>query len=154
MKVQINSLDALERLLGGDTTVEIELRGAIVQEFAKKHLKAVAKSEEVTNAIKGTQSEILRRADKFLNESVGSFERNYLGNINNLKLHPTIEEKIKSKVHDVVEARVSAVVLEAIESKLTSEEIQKLVDRRMEYYTNDMVKTAVQKRLEALKAQL
>lgn len=42
MKIQINSLAALERLIGGDTDVEIEIRNSIVQEFAKKHLKCIA----------------------------------------------------------------------------------------------------------------
>ena len=38
-KIQINSLEALERLIGGDTELEIEVRNSIVQEFAKKYLK-------------------------------------------------------------------------------------------------------------------
>ena len=42
MKIQINSLEAVERLIGGDTEVEIEVRNSVVQEFAKKHLKAVS----------------------------------------------------------------------------------------------------------------
>lgn len=50
VKIQINSLEALERLIGGNTEVEIELRGAIVQEFAKKHLKGVATDVIVSNA--------------------------------------------------------------------------------------------------------
>ena len=50
IKIQINSLEALERLIGGNTELEIELRGAIVQEFAKKHLKAVANETIIANA--------------------------------------------------------------------------------------------------------
>ena len=42
VKIQINSLEALERLIGGDTQLEIDLRNSIVQEFSKKYLKAVA----------------------------------------------------------------------------------------------------------------
>lgn len=41
MKIQLNSLEALERLIGGDSEVEIEIRNSIVQEFTKKHLKAL-----------------------------------------------------------------------------------------------------------------
>ena len=41
MKIQINSLEALERLIGGDTQVEIEIRNSIVQEFTKKYLKSL-----------------------------------------------------------------------------------------------------------------
>lgn len=41
-KIQINSLEALERLIGNDTNLEMELRSTIVQEFSKKFLKSVA----------------------------------------------------------------------------------------------------------------
>ena len=35
--LQINSLKALERLIGGDSELEIGVRNSIVQEFSKKH---------------------------------------------------------------------------------------------------------------------
>ena len=38
MKI-ILDLPALERLIGNDTEIEVELRNSIVQAFAKKHLK-------------------------------------------------------------------------------------------------------------------
>jgi predicted DNA-binding protein len=42
MKIQLNSLEALERLIGGDSELEIEVRNNVVQDFAKKHLKGIA----------------------------------------------------------------------------------------------------------------
>ena len=45
MKIQINSLDALERLIGGDTEIEIEVRQSVAENFAKKHLKSLANDE-------------------------------------------------------------------------------------------------------------
>lgn len=39
------SVDALERLMGGDSEAEIRVRNSVVQEFARRHLKAVANSE-------------------------------------------------------------------------------------------------------------
>lgn len=39
--IQINSLEALERMIGGDSETEIQIRYSIIQEFAKKHLKAL-----------------------------------------------------------------------------------------------------------------
>lgn len=41
LKFSLN-VPALQRLIGGDSAVEIELRKSIVQEFAKRHLTAVA----------------------------------------------------------------------------------------------------------------
>jgi hypothetical protein len=44
MKIQINSLEALERLIGGDNELEIDIRNSVVQDFSKKHLKSVAQT--------------------------------------------------------------------------------------------------------------
>lgn len=61
IKIQINSLEALERLIGGDNELEIEVRNSVVENFTKKHLKAIAEDtrlrligEAVTNEIKNT----------------------------------------------------------------------------------------------------
>jgi len=51
LTIQINNLEALERLIGGDTEVEIEIRNSIAQAFAKKHLKQLITEQVVTNAI-------------------------------------------------------------------------------------------------------
>ena len=45
MKIQINSLEALERLIGNDKEMEISVKQSILNEFAKKHLKSIANSE-------------------------------------------------------------------------------------------------------------
>ncbi len=42
MKIQINSLTALERLIGGDAQIEIEVRQSVAENFAKKYLKTLA----------------------------------------------------------------------------------------------------------------
>jgi hypothetical protein len=36
VKIQINSLEALERLIGNDNNLEIDIRNSIVQNFTKK----------------------------------------------------------------------------------------------------------------------
>jgi hypothetical protein len=43
MKIQLDT-KALERLIGGESEIEVELRNSVVQEFAKKHLKPLVNS--------------------------------------------------------------------------------------------------------------
>lgn len=50
------TVPALERLLGGDTEVEVEIRKSIVHEFSKRHLSAVAK--EVYSDIEAAKTQI------------------------------------------------------------------------------------------------
>lgn len=59
-KIQINSLAALERLIGGDTELEIEIRNNIVQEFTKKHLKQIATASVINQAIHSIEEDLIR----------------------------------------------------------------------------------------------
>lgn len=47
MKIQINSLGALERLIGGDTQIELEIRQNIAEAFAKKYIKNLFNLETI-----------------------------------------------------------------------------------------------------------
>lgn len=49
-KIQLNSKEALERLIGEDKELEFSIKNAIVNEFATKYLKGVAHSEIMQNA--------------------------------------------------------------------------------------------------------
>ena len=49
MKIQINSLEALERLIGDDKEMEISVKQSILNEFAKKYLKSIANSEAMAD---------------------------------------------------------------------------------------------------------
>lgn len=52
-------LPALERLLGGDSKVELELRQGVVETFARKHLKAIAKSEALQPYLEQTKEAVV-----------------------------------------------------------------------------------------------
>lgn len=45
VKLQINNLEALERLIGGDTVLELELRKNIIHAFVDKYLTSLFDSE-------------------------------------------------------------------------------------------------------------
>lgn len=63
LTLQINSVQAIERLIGGDTAMELSLRHAVVAEFIKRHLvNLVTKETAVALAThrKEVQEEILR----------------------------------------------------------------------------------------------
>lgn len=41
IKLQINSVEALERLIGGDSEIELQIRENVVQDFTNRHLKGL-----------------------------------------------------------------------------------------------------------------
>lgn len=58
MKIQINSLVALERLIGDDKEMEITVKTSVINEFAKSYIKSVANSEIVDTIKKAILDEV------------------------------------------------------------------------------------------------
>jgi len=58
IKIQINSLEALERLIGGDNELELQIRTSIVHEFTNKHLKSLATSKLMKDTENAIMNEI------------------------------------------------------------------------------------------------
>jgi hypothetical protein len=96
IKIQINSLEALERLIGGDTELEIDLRRTIVQEFTNKHLKALSK--EIINECYKDLTRLVER------EFAKHFEiEKYSGNF---KLDKKYKERIQKEIEDFVDDEI------------------------------------------------
>jgi len=66
IKLQLDK-DALERLIGGDSQVEMDLRSGIVQNFAKRYLKGVAHQEIMTTLSAKVQGYVREQLKEQLN---------------------------------------------------------------------------------------
>lgn len=115
IKIQLNSLDALERLIGGDSTVEVEIRNSIVQEFAKRHLKSIAES-----TVNGLTFAAREACNEKIKEVFGQYDSDnlyYRKFILNPDLQTTLREQAKLAVGDEIKAFVK-------------DEVQKYLDHR------------------------
>jgi len=56
--IQINSLAALERLLGNDPELEINLRNSVVQNYANKYIRGIAETFENSAAFKDLRKQM------------------------------------------------------------------------------------------------
>lgn len=126
MKIQINSLEALERLIGGDTQLEFDIRQSVVEAFAKKHLKSIANSEfaraaentieryikdELTEEVKTGQwtkaivlkGEYANAVQGHVNNAISDALRNYAKDLTNIDLHKErIDEIVKRQTDYIV----------------------------------------------------
>ena len=121
-KIQINSLGALERLIGGDTEVEIEIRNSIVQEFAKKHLKGVISESLLASATRQAKEEI---EDEFTT---------IRGSGNNSWVKPTIRvdvlNRFKQEMRDQVQRELISIIQDVVAENKNIGEIEEQVDRQ------------------------
>lgn len=138
LKVQINSVDALEQLLKVDPKlglVDVEIRNNIVQKFSKKYLKNIA-HELLDSTFKDA---IVREVkDEFLEEIGNSYYNK----------KTVLNEKYK----DVVKAQARHAMKEIINDEFDDEykaevrvEIRKASEEIIKYVKGDLFKRAVTK---------
>lgn len=145
IKIQINSLEALERLIGNDNELEIDIRQNVVDAFTKKHLKTIANDElmiRAKNAVTNTISEEFmdkvifnhRPTDVFKKDIVDDFKRR-LRTEANMTLIDIVDEVIEStKAYERVKETVESAVLNITDKIIyasSEANINRLVDKKL-----------------------
>ena len=154
LTIQINNLEALERLIGGDTEVEIEIRNSVVQNFADKHLKDLANTPEISGTLSQIKEEIYKQARNKIENEIATFKTSYGSSITDVQLRPAIQEKITTQIKNLVEDTVRQSVNEAIKVWATNPDLKRRIDARFEYYTKEYINSEIKERLEKVKASL
>ena len=142
IKIQINNLEALERLIGGDTETEIEIRNSIVQEFAKRHLKAVAQ-EQITMALKNTLIQEIK--DKFLEEKKDAYNWN-----KTTMLNKETSLLIKNEVNNILESNLRQTIKDFIKSYDLDKRIERLILMHEEGFQDTCIKKFSDAEIERL----
>jgi hypothetical protein len=152
MKLQINSLEALERLIGGDTEVELEIRNNIVQDFAKKHLKALVNEGSIQRVANQLEKTLASQAEDIINKKFGTLSGDYW----NRKF--TLNTNAKAALNDAAESAYRSHIQDSwkqMEKRLTdrySEQyIADQIARTVEAEVNKRIQLGVQARLDAIK---
>lgn len=148
MKIQINSLEALQRLIGGDKEMEITVKSSIINEFAKSYIKSVANSE-IVDTIKKAVLEEIKKTDYFgllaqctrggwstsymlskdAKELVKTQVRREMDQLISDTVAPIREELVKD-IRDRLEL-MSLSVSQCIREEVQKETIEKLVQKRL-----------------------
>ena len=116
---------ALERLIGNDTQLEVELRHQVVEEFAKRHLKEVVQSEIFERVLKAALQEVdaaaltaVKQAQKLVEERIGQVE--------GTSWAPTI------KLNDKFRTAINSAAVNAVRDAIPNDEIVAHVDRHVD----------------------
>lgn len=106
VKIQINSLEALERLIGGDSALEIEVRNSIVQNFTTKHLKAIAGLPLVQHHLDYVTKATKEAVQAEVRAHVGTIKTDWQGRVESVKLNDAVRDEISLLVKNQVEKLV------------------------------------------------
>lgn len=140
MKIQINSLAVLERLIGGDSELEVDIRNSCIQEFAKRHLKHLAESALYAvnvNAVEAMKQQYRKEIESYVDTRLYSSP----------SVRPDIERAIRNKAQE----RVDSAIKETIDTALAD------IERKMEvkfYIITENVIRAIDKRATAVEVMV
>lgn len=144
MKIEL-TLPALERLIGDDKEIELHLREQIVNEFARRHLKEIAKTESYEAAIKEVKDYVNQIARE-------TFD---IENLTTNTVWPTVGYRIRTLIEDLVKEHAQKAVDAALQKiieyqkRYWAEEIRKAVDGAINIEIDKQVTEGIMKRLKA-----
>lgn len=144
LKLTLTS-QALERLIGGDTEIEAELRQGIASEFAKRYLKK-SFVDAVVHEMNKFRETVADAARAVIWGEYGASSRGWQ---NPVKLPDVLVREIRNTVKDAVENEVAVQIVAVMQEACSEERLTRLVDANV----NARVKAEVRKRVdEILKA--
>lgn len=136
-KIQINSLEALERLIGNDNALELDLRNAIVQEFSKKYLKVLA-TELATSDVERAMRNVLKEQEiiNVRTSTFGTKGRQIVNEKLELYFDHTLNDKIaeilnNSPLTEKLNQRLEEIVKSSLD-RLSDESLTKRLDRMVD----------------------
>jgi hypothetical protein len=142
LTIQINNLEALERLIGGDTEIEVDIRQNVVESFIRKHLKGIANETLVKQAVESVQKYV---SNLLLDEVKGAHWWS-----DKSVLSGTAKNLLSDQAKDLVNNEVRTIVLEIIGTNNIVEQIRELIERQAEYIKGQLSDQVIKERLDRL----
>lgn len=149
MKLSI-STEALNRLLGGDTELEIELRHQVAKQFTKDHLLPLVNSEafkavmkEISNAAEGVRQVALDE----IRREIGTFKQDRWHDPLKLELVTKIKELVQECARNAVKNSIDEIVKNHIayyERTWTPH-----IDKKVKEAFDKNIEKQIQERIEA-----
>ena len=139
---------ALERLLGGDSELEIELRYQIAKQFANEHLLPLLRTPEIKDQIEAVKSKAMMTFAEMCQREIGTFGSSWDSTI---RLTPKFKEKLDKTISDQLDPMVRALVESHI-NRLTDKWLvlsEKTITRKFEEAIEKRINDGINQRLAA-----
>lgn len=132
IKIQINSLEALEILIG----LEMQIRESVVQDFTKKHLKSLAKTALVADIAKAVQSEV--KAEFFEEVKVGNWN----------KTEVIFKREVLAKIKDDLSYRAETELRGVVSDLIEEQKVKKTITEKLKDATEWIIEELAPQRLK------
>lgn len=147
MQIQINNLAALERLIGGDSQLEFEIRNNIVQAFAHKHLKPLANDQTFSKIMGDVRKAGETEARKVMEEKIGRYQKE--ARSDTFILHEEQKQAIINAAKSGLREQVDQIVASTMEA-FPQEKIAALVEKRVGQEVERRINEGVKNKLDEM----
>ncbi len=144
LTLQINSLEALERLIGGDTEMELSIRQNIADAFAEKYLKSIVNTSD--SKLKTLKTKMEAEVSAEIDKRICDTQRSIYGQIT----LGGLSQHTKSFVGSEVSLAITKMVQESVASKIKSLDIEAHIDKVVNLEVAAKIKAEVAKKLQKM----
>lgn len=145
MKIEL-TLPALERLIAGDSEIEIGLRKGVVMEFAKKHLQGLV-DEEMQESLREF---VVERVNEYVKQET-DIER-----IADSLAFPRVTDRLRVTVRQILAKELEASVKDYVDKErhYMMQRIHRVVEETLKNYTKEEVVRQVREKLDQTLQQI
>ncbi len=162
VKLQIGSVEVLNRLIGGDSEIEVEIRNSVVQNFAHRHLKAVINDPTISGHMEDLKRKVINEIDAIFKEKFGIMVPGTYSYSNNVfKIRQDVKNSLEDaadnaagKIIREYDQKVQTQVEEILAKRLTESKIEEFVNKRLNIDVEKIVRDKVDARLAQIKSSL
>lgn len=151
MKITLD-VKALESLVAGNSEIEIELRNCVVQEFAKRHLKAVANDPVFKEWMEKQLLSIRISIEDEMKTIFSDIRRDGYGRVTRESFKKEVISKIRQEADHYIELQISKNVQEIVNKKLDdlTAKVNIYCDSMINKYTTKALDEMVDNKFRAL----
>ena len=139
-KIQINSLEALERLIGNDNELEIQVRNSVVQEFSRKYLKNLAEEEFL-------KKEAIAIREWSTNQFFTKTRENYK---DIYQFKPEVLEKIKSDISYSINIQFAEIISNLIKKEDIANKLEAKLNEASDFIVNELTNPIIEQKLNRM----
>lgn len=144
--IQINSLEALERLIGGSSELEMDIRNNVVARFAEKHLRPLAESN-TAKAVYAKAAEGVRvLQEKAMQSLIGTIKDNGYGKVKTFVPSDEFKQLVQHYIDTDVRILVHTAMSDA-SAKWSREAIKEQIDNQVTYEIKQRIAAGVREHL-------
>jgi tRNA A37 N6-isopentenylltransferase MiaA len=148
MTTKINlDYESLQKIIGDDSKVEIDIRQGIVETFARKYLKSIANTDAIKKEAELIRKEILKEVEKYVKEV---FKKDFSTNLNyswNITLNDKAKKTIKKEVYKQV---INLIEQETKEIKKDIDAQMKVIKKEWGLYIQQTIPNAIKQEFEKM----